>query len=61
MLYQVPQLSSAFLQVVGRVDEMRLRLKFMLQQAPRRWTGLLRRSTFARSIQGSNSIEGFQV
>ncbi|MGH8143991.1 MAG: Fic family protein [Steroidobacteraceae bacterium] len=61
MLYQVPQLPSAFLQVVERVDEMRLRLKFMLQQAPRRWTGLLRRSTFARSIQGSNSIEGFQV
>lgn len=40
---------------------MRLRLKFMLQQSPTRWKGVLRRSTFARSIQGSNSIDGFQV
>lgn len=47
--------------MIGRIDEMRLRLKFMLQQAPRRWSGALRRSTFARAIQGSNSIEGFQV
>lgn len=61
MLYQIPSLPSDYLQVVERVDDMRLRLKFMLQQAPHRWTGLLRRSTFARAIQGSNSIEGFQV
>jgi Fic family protein len=40
---------------------MRLQLRFMLQQSPRRWKGLLRRSTLARSIQGSNSIEGFHV
>lgn len=40
---------------------MRLRLKLMLQQAPRRWTGSLRRSTFALAIQGSNAIEGFHV
>src|SRR6266404_8212982 len=39
---------------------MRLRLRFLLQQ-PTRWAGLLRRSEFARAIQGSNSIEGFNV
>ena len=61
MLYEIAQLPDEFARVVERVDEMRLRLKFMLQQSPRRWRGLLRRSTFARSIQGSNSIEGFQV
>lgn len=31
------------------------------QNSPRRWTGSLRRSTFARNIQGSNSIEGYHV
>ena len=61
MLYQTPTLPSQYLDVIQRVDDMRLRLKFMLQQGPRRWTGLLRRSTFARAIQGSNSIEGFHV
>lgn len=61
MLYQPPYLSPEYLDVIRRVDDMRLRLKFMLQQGPRRWTGLLRRSTFARAIRGSNAIEGFQV
>ena len=61
MLYQTPTLPPQYLDVIQRVDDMRLRLKFMLQQGPRRWTGLLRRSTFARAIQGSNSIEGFHV
>ncbi len=61
MLYQVPQLPPEYLRVVERVDEMRLRLRFLLQQQSSRWTGLLRRSEFARAIQGSNSIEGFHV
>ena len=61
MLFLVSQLPEPYMRVVTGIDEMRLRLKFMLQQAPRRWTGLLRRSTFARAIQGSNSIEGFHV
>lgn len=30
-------------------------------RAPRRWTGGLRRTTQARAIQGSNSIEGYSV
>jgi len=61
MLHQIPQLPAQYAEVVQRVEQLRLRLKFMLQQSPRRWKALLRRSTFARSIQGSNSIEGFQV
>jgi Fic family protein len=61
MLYQVPHLPEDYLRVVDLMDEMRLRLRFLLQQQPGRWTGLLRRSEFARAIQGSNSIEGFHV
>jgi len=61
MLFVIPELPDQYLAVIEKIDEMRLRLRFMLQQAPRRWTGLLRRSTFARAIQGSNAIEGFHV
>jgi Fic family protein len=31
------------------------------ESSPNRWLGSLRRSTFARVIQGSNSIEGYQA
>ncbi len=61
MLFQVPDLPPAFLDVIREIDADREELRFHLQQQPRRWTGLLRRSTFARAIQGSNSIEGFNV
>ena len=47
--------------MVEKIDRLRDRLRFLLQGQPRRWTGLLRRSTFARAIQGSNSIEGYHV
>ena len=40
---------------------MRLRLRFQLQQEPRRWTGQLRRYTLASAIAASNSIEGLNV
>ena len=61
MLYQLPALPPEYLRVIQGVDEMRLRLRFLLQQQPARWTGLLRRSQLARAIQGSNSIEGYHV
>jgi Fic family protein len=61
MLCRLTDIPSDYLKVVQQLDEMRLRLRFLLQQQPARWTGLLRRSEFARAIQGSNSIEGFNV
>jgi Fic family protein len=61
MLYQILNLSPDYLRVIEGLNEMRLRLRFLLQQQPTCWTGLLRRSQFARAIQGSNSIEGFNV
>lgn len=61
MLYKAPKLDAQYLAVIGRVDALRNQLKYALQHSPRRWTGLLRRSTFARAIQGSNSIEGYNV
>lgn len=61
MLYQLLELPPEYVRVIQGMDEMRLRLRFLLQQQPTRWTGLLRRSQLARAIQGSNSMEGFNV
>ena len=46
------------------VREVAPRLAFVGQRAlhePRRWSGSLRRLSFARNIQGSNSIEGYDA
>jgi Fic family protein len=61
MLFTLATLPAKHAEVVERIDRLRNRLRFLLQGQPRRWTGLLRRSTFARAIQGSNSIEGYHV
>jgi Fic family protein len=61
MLFSIPPLPPDYAAVIQRIDELRQRLNYFLQQQPRRWTGLLRRSTFARAIQASNSIEGYNV
>jgi Fic family protein len=61
MLFTTTSIPDHYLAVISRIDQMRLRLRFQLQQEPRRWTGQLRRFTFASAIAASNSIEGFNV
>src|SRR5262245_23371646 len=61
MIYEVPPLESADKAVLRLIAEQRNRLKLFTQNNPRRWFGSLRRATFARAIQGSNSIEGFNA
>ncbi|HEY2261450.1 MAG TPA: Fic family protein [Streptosporangiaceae bacterium] len=46
--------------MLREIHLMRKDLRFVLR-TPRRWEGVLRRSALARAIQGSNSIEGYQV
>lgn len=60
MIFNAPQLTPAELAVVVKIDEVKANLGYAIQ-APRRWTGLLRRNTLGRAIQGSNSIEGYNV
>lgn len=60
MLFQPPQLGAPEQDVIRKIEEVRRELRYNLA-APRRWTGLLARNTFARAIQGSNSIEGYHV
>lgn len=61
MIYEAPALTAAELAVCERIDVMKEELRNNVGTSPKRWPGLLRRSTFARAIQGSISIEGYDV
>jgi Fic family protein len=61
MIFEPPPLDQSDLEVLGLIERQRERLKIHTQSAPKRWIGSLRRSTFARAIQGSNSIEGYNA
>lgn len=60
MLFVAPVLDEKELGVVEEIEGLRKRLRSQLYE-PRRWYGSLRRLSFARAIQGSNSIEGFNA
>ncbi|MEK6601371.1 MAG: Fic family protein [Candidatus Binatota bacterium] len=60
MLFALSKLDAKEIQVIERIEETRQNLKYILS-TPARWSGNLRRSTFARAIRGSNSIEGINV
>lgn len=60
MIFQPAQLSAQELLVIDKITILRSQLRFPAI-APLRWYGMLRRNTLARAIQGSNSIEGFNV
>lgn len=60
MMFQTPELTDQELRVIAEVDELVQKLKRRLNE-PHRWYGSLRRSQFARAVQGSNSIEGYDA
>lgn len=43
------------------IEELREQLRIHINPEPRRWYGTLRRMSFARAVQGSNSIEGYDA
>ena len=59
MLFEVPAPDPQEDAVIAQIDEVRRALSYAT--ASRRWSGVLARMTFARDIQGSNSIEGYNV
>lgn len=60
MIFQVPELLPAELEVIEKIDSIRQSLKYSIS-TPGRWSGVLRRATLARNIRHSNSIEGINV
>ena len=61
MIFAIPRLENADVAVLKMINEQRKLLRFQVSQSPNRWQGFLRRNTFARALQGSNSIEGYNV
>jgi Fic family protein len=60
MIFQTPDLGNDEQEVLALLSEQRERLRDRVAE-PRRWTGTLRRMAFARAVQGSNSIEGYNA
>jgi Fic family protein len=48
------------LEVLRLIDDLRRDMEWRVRE-PRRWLGVLRRTTLARAVQGSNSIEGYNA
>ena len=61
MIYVAPRLEQADQDVLSLIGGQRERLRIYTQHAPKRWIGSLRRTTLARAIRGSNSIEGYNA
>ena len=59
-LFATPDPDLEDQQVINEVHAVRASLADYLR-VPRRWGGLLRRTSAARAIQGSNTIEGYTV
>jgi Fic family protein len=60
MIFQPPNLRGDEQEVLTLLSEQREQLRDRVAE-PRRWTGTLRRMAFARAVQGSNSIEGYNA
>jgi len=60
MIFQTPPMSFEEAAALEKIDELRRQLRFRVAQ-PRRWVRQVRRVLGARAIQGSNSIEGYDV
>ena len=61
MIYAEPALTFDDEIVLGLIAKQRKALNIYTQHNRRRWTGSLRKATFARAIRGSNSIEGYNA
>lgn len=60
MLFESPTIDASEQKVIQRIEGIRQSVKYLLTSS-KRWSGLLARVTLAKSIQGSNSIEGYLV
>jgi Fic family protein len=59
-VYNTPTLDPVETEVLRLIDGLRGELHHRITQ-PRRWYGTLRRMAFARAVQASNSIEGYNA
>jgi Fic family protein len=60
MIYETPSLGAEEMHALARIADVQRSLRYYVAE-PQRWVGSVRRVLAARAIQGSNSIEGFNV
>lgn len=60
MVFRTPELHEDEAEVLALLADQRDQLRDRMAE-PRRWSGTLRRMAFARAVQGSNSIEGYNA
>lgn len=60
MIFQIPPPNFEEGAALARIDDLRRDLRHYVSE-PTRWVGQIRRVLSARAIQGSNSIEGYNV
>lgn len=61
MIFTLKSLPEDNLKVLDMIASLREKLRFATSDALNRWTGLLARTSYARAIMGSNTIEGINV
>jgi Fic family protein len=61
MIFLARDMPEEYSQVIKKINELREKLRFATSDSLHRWTGLLARTTLARVIQGTNTIEGINV
>jgi Fic family protein len=61
VIYATPQLGFGESAALEKVDALRDEMRYYVASEPRRWFGSVGRVLRARAIQGSNSIEGYDV
>lgn len=60
MIFKTPVLDDKTLTVLAQIEDLKKRIGSMLSE-PRAWRGLLARTMVAKAIQGSNTVEGYNV
>jgi Fic family protein len=60
MIFETPELREDERDVLALIANFRSELQDRVAE-PRRWAGTLRKMAFARAVQGSNSIEGYNA
>jgi Fic family protein len=60
MIFETPELREDEREVLALIADLRDELQGRVAE-PRRWAGTLRKMAFARAVQGSNSIEGYDA
>lgn len=60
-VYRTPTLEPVEHRVLEMIEGLRTQLDAYVNPEPRRWFGTLRRMAFARNVQASNSIEGYDA